>query len=397
MGLTRISATQISNSDYKQSVRVVTTTNITLAGGAPNTVDSVGLATNDRILVAGQSTGSQNGLYYVQTVGSGSTGTWVRTTDANTTGQISDGMLVTVGQGTNYADTVWELTTNDPITIDTTSLTFIQTDGSNSIKSGNSNVSVTTNGNVTISSAGTANVFVISSTGGYIAGTLSATGNITGNYILGNGSQLTGIAGGGSGSSITNGTSNVSVAASGNVTVGVAGSTVATFTTNGVQTGNIINSNANGVGNIGSSTTYFNTVFARATSAQYADLAENYAADEDYPVGTLLIIGGSNEVTTSGINYHDSRVIGTVSDKPAYTMNSGLQSKYVATVALTGRVPCRVQGPVGRGDCIVASEIPGLGCTIDLDWWQPGCIVGKALTGYDGTDEGLIEIVVGRH
>ena len=128
-----------------------------------------------------------------------------------------------------------------------------------------------------------------------------------------------------------------------------------------------------------------------------ADLAEKYVADQDYPVGTLLIIGGGGEVTTDGMNYHDTRVIGTVSDNPAYTMNSELSADYIAIVALAGRVPCRVQGPVNRGDCIVASETPGLGCTIDPDFWQPGCIVGKALTSYDGDDEGLIEIVVGKH
>ena len=181
------------------------------------------------------------------------------------------------------------------------------------------------------------------------------------------------------------------VTATGNITGGNLSAGTGTITG-----GNIVNSNANGVGNIGSTTIYYNTVFAKATSAQYADLAENYKSDVDYPVGTLLIIGGPAEVTTSGINSHDYRVIGTVSDKPAYVMNSGLTADYVATVALTGRVPCRVQGPVARGDCIVASEIPGLGCTLDPDCWQPGCIIGKALTGYDGTDEGLIEIVVGR-
>ena len=174
--------------------------------------------------------------------------------------------------------------------------------------------------------------------------------------------------------------------------------TVDTFVTvnSGASASAIVNAAGNGVGNIGSSTAYFNTVFAKATSAQYADLAENYTADADYPIGTLLIIGGSAEVTTSGINSHDYRVIGTVSDKPAYIMNSGLTADYIATVALTGRVPCRVQGPVARGDCIVASEIPGLGCTLDPDCWQPGCIVGKALNGYDDNNEGLIEIVVGR-
>lgn len=79
-------------------------------------------------------------------------------------------------------------------------------------------------------------------TGGNIltGGTISAVGNITGNYFIGNGSQLTGVVTS-AGSSIVNGTSNVVVAANGNVTVGVAGTaTVATFTTTGLSTNTVI-------------------------------------------------------------------------------------------------------------------------------------------------------------
>ena len=79
-------------------------------------------------------------------------------------------------------------------------------------------------------------------TGGNIltGGVISAVGNITGNYFIGNGSQLTGVVTA-AGSSIVNGTSNVVVAANGNVTVGVAGTaTVATFTTTGFSTNTVI-------------------------------------------------------------------------------------------------------------------------------------------------------------
>jgi hypothetical protein len=193
MGLTKPRAAQIYNLDYKQSTRVVTTTNITLAGGAPSQVDGVSLSLNNRVLVTGQSTASQNGLYYVTTVGSGSNGTWARTSDGNETGEIEAGMIVMVTEGTIYADTQWKLITDDPITIGTTALTFTQNYSANSIASGNSNVIVNSNANVTISSAGTANVLTISNTGAYVAGVVSATGNVTGNYILGNGSQLTGL------------------------------------------------------------------------------------------------------------------------------------------------------------------------------------------------------------
>ena len=178
MGLTKPRAAQIYNLDYKQATRVVTTTNITLAGGAPSSVDSVSLSLNDRVLVTGQSTASQNGLYYVTTVGSGLSGTWVRTGDANQTGEIDAGMIVMVTEGSIYADTQWKLITDGVITIGVTALTFTQNYSANSISSGSSNVTVYSNSNVTISSAGTPNVLTVSSTGIVVAGSASVTGNI---------------------------------------------------------------------------------------------------------------------------------------------------------------------------------------------------------------------------
>jgi hypothetical protein len=193
MALTRPRAAQIYNLDYKQATRVVTVTNVTLSGGAPAQVDGVNLATNDRVLVTGQNTASQNGIYDVVTVGTGSNGTWARTSDANSTGEIDAGMIVMVTEGAVYHDTQWKLITDNPITIGVTGLVFTQNYSANSISGGTSNVTVYSNANVTISSAGTPNVLTISSTGVVVSGTISATGNITGNYILGNGSQLTGL------------------------------------------------------------------------------------------------------------------------------------------------------------------------------------------------------------
>ena len=278
MGLTKPRAAQIFNLDYKQSTRVVTATNITLTGGAPNSVDGVTLSLNDRVLVTGQSTGSQNGLYLVTTLGSGSNGTWARTSDGNETGEIEAGMIVMVTEGTIYADTQWKLITDDPIVINTTALTFTQNYMANSISSGTSNVVVNSNANVTISSAGTANVLLISSTGTVTSGTASVTGNITGNYILGNGAFLTGVIT--SVANINNGTSNVTVVSSGgNVTVGVGGtSNVAVFSTGGLDvtgrvsaTGNITGGNilGNGAGLSGINT--FSNVTVTGGNSAVAD------------------------------------------------------------------------------------------------------------------------------
>jgi len=115
--------------DYKASVRAATTANIAgLGGSAPNTLDGVTLAANDRILVKDQSTGSQNGLYYVATLGTGANGTWTRVTDADGAGELTAGAVVLVEEGSTYADTQWMLTTNGTITIGTTALVFERKD-----------------------------------------------------------------------------------------------------------------------------------------------------------------------------------------------------------------------------------------------------------------------------
>jgi hypothetical protein len=219
---------------------------------------------------------------------------------------------------------------------------------------------------------------------------LSVTGNIeTTAYFIGNGSQLTGISS--ISSFIANGTSNVSIASvDGNIAATVSGTEILKITSEGIE-----NSRANGVGNIGSSTTYFNTVFAKATSAQYADLAEMYLADRHYNPGTVLVFGGIKEVTASMID-HDPRVAGVVSTQPSYLMNSGLSGKYPVELALTGRVPCQVQGPVEKGDRLV-NIAPGVAGRLNLDKYQVGCVIGKSLEIIQDESMQLIEIAIGRY
>ena len=220
-----------------------------------------------------------------------------------------------------------------------------------SISNGTSNVKVISSGGNVAVTVGGSGIFTVASTGVFTTGLASVTGNITG----------------------------------GNLSVGTG-----TITVN-----NIVNGGSNSVGNIGSSSTYFNTVFAKATSAQYADLAENYIADKDYPIGTVLRIGGMYEVSHSN-KYHCSDIAGTVSDKPAYIMNAGLQAEHVVAVALLGRVPCRVIGDISKGDLLVSSTVHGVASVLDPELWVPGCVVGKALEDYSSESEGVIEILVGR-
>jgi len=175
-------------------------------------------------------------------------------------------------------------------------------------------------------------------------------------------------------------------AVSGNITSGNLSVNTGTITG-----GNIVNSNANGVGNIGSSTVYFNTVFAKATSAQYADLAEIYLADKDYAPGTVLRFGGDYEVTECD-TYHDHRVAGVVSTNPAHLMNAGHQGAFPVKLALVGRVPCRVRAPVTAGDILVSA---GQGWAQVNNQAQAGRIIGKSLE--NSNQDATIEIVVGKH
>ena len=156
-------------------------------------------------------------------------------------------------------------------------------------------------------------------------------------------------------------------------------------------TGGIFNGSANGVSNIGSATGTFNTIFAKATSAQYADLAEKYTADAEYVPGTVVEFGGTQEVTVCDADA-SSRVAGVISTNPSYRMNDGLESEYTAMVALTGRVPTQVVGPVRKGDMMVSA---GNGRARAEATPAVGTVIGKSLVDFDGT-EGVIEVVVGR-
>jgi hypothetical protein len=157
----------------------------------------------------------------------------------------------------------------------------------------------------------------------------------------------------------------------------------------------IVNAGGNAVGNIGSATTYFNRLFAQATTALYADLAEMYTTDAEYAPGTVLIFGGNQEVTVSTVT-HDIRVAGVVSTNPAHIMNSGLQAEHTVEVALVGRVPVSVIGNISAGDRVVTSNRAGVAEALDTTRYQPGVILGKAVQGHTGDEVGVIEVVVGR-
>jgi len=288
-------------------------------------------------------------------------------------------------------------------------------------------------------------------------GLISAAGNITSNsFVLGNAFYMTGINAAVSVSQIQNGTSNVKISTvDGNVTIGVGGTgDVAVFNTTtlfinsanvvslghsgtnavgnigssaqyfnqtftdrvnattlsasgNVTGGNLITSGTTGIlsvnsiahtgtnatGNIGSSSSYFNQVFATATTALYADVAERFAADEVLEAGTVVELGGRAEITRS-LTELSENVFGVISTRAAYLMNGGAgEDDTHPPVAMTGRVPVKVTGTVRKGDRLVSA---GAGIARAA---QPGeatafNVIGRSLVDKTTPASGTIEAIV---
>jgi hypothetical protein len=120
-----------------------------------------------------------------------------------------------------------------------------------------------------------------------------------------------------------------------------------------------------------------------ATNAQYADLAERYLPDAEYPFGTVMTVGGGAEVTYCT---QDSIPVGVISTAPAYLMNSDLENG--VAVALVGRVPVRVVGSVVKGQAVYADHDGVASATAE------GERVGITLETNDDTGEKLVECVL---
>ena len=162
-----------------------------------------------------------------------------------------------------------------------------------------------------------------------------------------------------------------------------------------VMSGNITSQNiipaANTTYDLGSSSLGYNVVYAKATSAQYADLAEVYESDDTYDVGTVVIFGGDKEITLSKFS-QDTRVAGVISENPAYLMNDKSAGQ---SVALVGKVPVKVHGMIAKGDLLTTcGEHPG--CAKKAMDPKTGTIIGKALENYNSTEVGRIFVSVGK-
>lgn len=153
--------------DFKQSVRAATTANITLSG--TQTIDGVTLIAGDRVLVKDQTTASANGLYNV------AAGAWARTAGSDTSAEVTSGLFCFVEEGTVNADSGWVLATNNPITLGTTNLQFVQFSGAGQITAG---AGLTKTGN-TLDVVGTANRITVAADSIDIASTYVGQASIT--------------------------------------------------------------------------------------------------------------------------------------------------------------------------------------------------------------------------
>jgi hypothetical protein len=135
------------------------------------------------------------------------------------------------------------------------------------------------------------------------------------------------------------------------------------------------------------------TVSGNQVNANYADVAERFAADEILAPGTVVELGGSAEITKVRNELSDS-VFGVISTRAAYLMNSkaGTDETH-PPVAMTGRVPVFVIGVVNKGDRLVSagngtarSALPGEATAFN--------VIGRALTGKTTPDLGTVEAIV---
>jgi hypothetical protein len=155
----------------------------------------------------------------------------------------------------------------------------------------------------------------------------------------------------------------------------------------------ITNLQANGVGNIGTASGYFNRVFATSTSALYADVAERFASDAVYEAGTVVMLGGTEEVTLCNEAYSDD-VFGVVSTNPAFLMNGGAgEDDTHPAIAMAGRVPVKVTGAVNKGDRLVSAG-DGVAQSALAEKVTAFNVIGRALEDKTDSGVGTVEAIV---
>ena len=397
---------------------------LTTSSGNFDTLDGISISTDDRVLVKNESTTANNGIY-VKT----SSTVLTRASDFDTPVEMAGGDFVFIQQGSTLNDTGFVMT--DPVaTIGTDPATFVQFSGAGSFLAGagltltgstfsitNTAVSAQAYGNGTHNATFTVNgkgQLTAAANVEITAGAGALTGSVLNSSVVD--SSLTSL--GTIDTGVWQGTAigAAYVATLNQNTTGTAGTVTTAAQPNITSTGTLSSLTVNGTMNAGTMQSTTITTGSSATAgtitgdytltsgstlnATYADLAEKYTADIDYEAGTVLVFGGEAELSTTG-QHMCQAVAGIVTTNPAQVYNAECtagEGEFVVELALIGRVPCRVIGPVNKGDLIVTSDQTGFGCKGDPDNIKAGSIIGKAITGYNGdTPEGVCEVLVGKN
>ena len=151
---------------------------------------------------------------------------------------------------------------------------------------------------------------------------------------------------------------------------------------------------ANNTINLGAPTARYQNIYGVSTSAKYADIAERFESDEALEPGTVIALGGEKEITKTAMRA-DETVFGVISEHPAFRMNDGGEDASTHPfVAFSGRVPCKVKGPVAKGDRLVSSDIPGVAVKANsTDDWK--ATFGRALVDKTSEEVEKITIAIG--
>lgn len=288
---------------------------------------------------------------------------------------------LTVSGNTSFVYTTTNFLTESANVVSTAYLSGNASTNSSTITLNNN---IVPNGNTTINLGSGTAYYGTTYTGQLTANTVTAT-SLGGTLTTASQPNITTLAGVTSigASSSTTLTGTLQTASQTNIT--------AVGTLSGLTVSGAIVPNGNLTVNLGSTSAWFNNIYGTSTHALYADLAENYIADKFYNPGTVLMFGGSEEVTVADAN--TTAVAGVVSTNPAHLMNGALSGSNIVPLALVGRVPCNVIGPVAKGDLMVSA---GFGYAKSNNSAGVGQVIGKALADFPLNAKGVIEVVVGR-
>lgn len=350
--------------DIKEPVRAATTSvdgDLNLALGGLLTIDGVALASDDRVLVKNQALPKENGIYLAKS------GTWLRALDADTSLDVRAGLFTFVTEG-SLADTGWVLATDNPITLGTTGLSFIQFSsagvvlaGAGLVKTGNTldvQVSGTTtaivSNKVVVKSSGTAGQVMLSN-----AGTAEAE---WGNLDLANGSAITGVL------PTTNGGTNLS-------TIGTANQFLS------------VNAGADGLEYKGFTTSDGVTVTYTAGGINIAPNKELGALQANIGTGIL--------VRTGTATYADRTLEGTT-DRVTITAGSGVSANPSVDIASTyiGQNSITTLGTIATGTWSADTIVVGKGGTGVNSLTLNGVVFGNGTSPVGSTAQGAIGSVL---